>query len=320
MTGCPIGRGEATSAERAGRRGRARAVRRAARRGRTALPCSGRPRQRARGVRVAARDARRCGRRRRPAGRTRRRRRRAAASSSAAAVSRPSRSGSAAASTIRRTIASSASAGEMTYSPGADCGQQRLRGVACRRASRSAPSCSKIAERLVEMPLGDRARAGLGDQAAEREVAERGLVALAEQIEQRRALREVVVRVGARCRSCACSAPRRRRYSPHAAGATLGIERVGGRGRAAARLRRSRSGGGQRFGRDQRRLQRVERRRARPAGSRRRARPLRRGRRAAAPAARRARGPTTRTSWLVCAAVRAVGIARARRETRSAVS
>ena len=44
----------------------------------------------------------------------------AAASSSAAAVSRPSRSGSAAASTIRRTIASSASAGEMTYSPGAD--------------------------------------------------------------------------------------------------------------------------------------------------------------------------------------------------------
>ena len=57
------------------------------------------------------------------------RRRRPTASSSAAAVSRPSRSGSAAASTIRRTIASSASAGEMTYSPVPTVGQQRLRGA-----------------------------------------------------------------------------------------------------------------------------------------------------------------------------------------------
>ena len=53
----------------------------------------------------------------------------AAASSSAAAVSRPSRSGSAAASTIRRTIASSASAGEMTYSPDPTLVSSVARGV-----------------------------------------------------------------------------------------------------------------------------------------------------------------------------------------------
>ena len=71
------------------------------------------------------------------------------------------------------------------------------------------------------MPLGDRAGAGLRDEPAEREVAERGLIALAEQIEQRGALREVVIGVRA-VGGLGVQRPRSRRYSPHAAGATFG--------------------------------------------------------------------------------------------------
>ena len=47
-----------------------------------------------------------------------------------------------------------------------------------------------------EMALGDRPGAGLGDEPAEREMTERRLIAFAEKFEQRRALGEVVVRVG----------------------------------------------------------------------------------------------------------------------------
>ena len=119
----------------------------------------------------------------------------AAVSSSAAAVSRPSRSGSAAASTIRRTIASSASAGEMTYSPGADRRQEPLGVVGVGEVAFGA-ELLEDGQRGREMALGDGAGAGFGDQAPEGEMAERRLIALAEQIEQRRALREVVVRVG----------------------------------------------------------------------------------------------------------------------------
>ena len=161
--------------------------------------------------------------------------------------------------------------------------------------SRSAPSCSKTADGLVEMALGDRARAGLGDEAAEREMAERGLIALAEQIEQRRALREVVVRVGRRAvlrvqraAQPQVLAPRRRRDASGSSASAAAASRCSASGEPA--------GGDQRFGGDERRLQRVERRRAGLRGSRRRARRPRRARRAGAPAGRRARAPTTRTS------------------------
>ena len=184
----------------------------------------------------------------------------AAASSSADAVSRPSRSGSAAASTIRRTIASSASAGEMTYSPGADRGQQRLRGPRVGEVALGA-ELLEDAERLVEMPLGDRAGAGLGDQPSEREMAERRLIALAEQIEQRRALREVVIGVG--------GAAVLARAARRAAGGTRPRwpARLCGSSASAADASRCSASGeavrrGQRLGGDERRLQRVERRRA----------------------------------------------------------
>ena len=79
---------------------------------------------------------------------------------------------------------------------GADRGQQRLRDVRIVDVAFGAELLEN-AQRLVQMALGDRARAGFGDQPAEREMAEAGLIALAEQVEQRRALREIVVRVGA---------------------------------------------------------------------------------------------------------------------------
>ena len=111
------------------------------------------------------------------------------------------------------------------------------------------------------MTLGDRSGAGLGDEPSEREVAERRLIAFAEQIEQRRALREIVVRVGALAGSGVqhaaqpqVLAPRRRRH--------LRIEPVGGRLQPLFGLGRT-VAGGERLGRDERRLQRVERRRAR---------------------------------------------------------
>ena len=152
-------------------------------------------RESARGVRIASGrcdDAH-------VAARERRRRRwphpPAPARSSAAAVSRPSRSGNAAASTSRRTIASSASAGEMTHSSGPDDREQRLRGPrVVEIASRA--KLLEDAEGSAQVSLGNRARSGFGDEPSEREVAERRLIALAEQIEQRGTLREIVIRPG----------------------------------------------------------------------------------------------------------------------------
>src|SRR5262245_57147307 len=55
---------------------------------------------------------------------------------------------------------------------------------------------------LFQMFFGDRARSRLRDEATEREMAQRRLIALAKQIEERRALREVVVRVSRAPASC----------------------------------------------------------------------------------------------------------------------
>src|SRR5439155_13769303 len=114
---------------------------------------------------------------------------------------------------------------------GADRRQQRFGGMSIGDIAFGA-ELLEHAERFVEMTLGDRPRAGLSDEAAEREMAERGLVALAEEIEERRALRKVVVRiggagaVGAAGMVCAAEpqvfAPRGRR--------DLRVERVGGGG------------------------------------------------------------------------------------------
>src|SRR4030095_4652446 len=51
-------------------------------------------------------------------------------------------------------------------------------------------------ERAVQVTLRDGPGAALRDEPTEREMTEAGLVALAEQIEERRTLREVVIRVG----------------------------------------------------------------------------------------------------------------------------
>ena len=127
--------------------------------------------------------------------------------------------------------------------------------------SRWAPSCSKTPCAWLEMVLGDGARAGLRDEAAEREMAQGGLVAFAQQIEQRGALREVVVRVGGAAALGVQAAaqpevfaPRRRRG--------FRIERVGHRREALFGLGQA-AGERQRLGGDERRLQRIERRRAR---------------------------------------------------------
>ena len=117
---------------------------------------------------------------------------------------------------------------EMTYWPvpivvRSDC-------AACVSSrSRSRAELLEDAERLVQMALGDRARAGLRHQPPEREVAEARLIPLAEQIEQRRALREVVVGVGGAAGPSRGARRAAGRYSPHAAGAIRGSMRVGGR-------------------------------------------------------------------------------------------
>ncbi len=114
---------------------------------------------------------------------------------------------------------------------------------------------------LFEMPLGDRARAGLGDEPAEREVAER------RPDSARRADR-------AASRSARSRGTRRRRCRSWRAARRAGAgtrprrpARPSGSSASAAAARRCsasgrRSRGDQRFGGDQRRLQRVERRRA----------------------------------------------------------
>ena len=117
------------------------------------------------------------------------------ASSRAVAVSRASRSGRTEASISRRTTASSASAGEATGSPGAQLREERPRLVDFNQIALRAER-AKHRRRLVEMPLRGRARAGPRREAAERQLAEGGVIALAQQLEHVHALREVVVRGG----------------------------------------------------------------------------------------------------------------------------
>ena len=116
-------------------------------------------------------------------------------SSSAAAVSRPSSSGSAAASTTRRTTASSASAGEPMNSP-VPGWSSRARAASTSLASRAGAQLEERRAGLLERAQRQRARAGARRQPPERQLAERRLIALAEQIEDVRALREVVVALG----------------------------------------------------------------------------------------------------------------------------
>ncbi len=116
--------------------------------------------------------------------------------------------------------ASSASAGEMTSSPVPILRQQRARRRGVGEIAFGAEP-REDGRRLGRGTARRRSRAALRDEPADREVAERRLVALAQQVEQRRALREVVIRVGGRA-AFSRSAPRSRRYSAHAAGATRG--------------------------------------------------------------------------------------------------
>ena len=139
-------------------------------------------------------------------------------------------------------------------------------------------------------------------------MAERRLIALAEQIEQRRALREVVIRVGRAAALARAAPPRSRRYSPHAAGATRGSSAIG-RGREP--LLGLRQPVRRRSALRRRSASPAARRTAarRPAGSRRRSATAS----SSAPRRSASRAPSTRTDhsyqWLVCAAVRAVGVA-----------
>ena len=106
----------------------------------------------------------------------------------------------------------------------------------------------KDGERLVQVTFGDRARAGDGDEAAERQVTEAGLIALAEQIEQRGALREVVIGVGGAAALRVCLAAQPQVLAP-CRGRDGRVERLGGRGQPLFGVgqppRR-----GERFGRD----------------------------------------------------------------------
>ena len=116
------------------------------------------------------------------------------------------------------------------------------------------------AQRRREMALGHGARAGFGDEASEGEMAEGGLVALAQQIQQRRALRDVVIGVGRMAVSRVQRAAQAEVFAPRGGG-DLRIERAGRRIQALLGGRTV-VGGGERFGGDQRRLQRVDGRRA----------------------------------------------------------
>ena len=111
-----------------------------------------------------------------------------------------------------------------------------------------------------EMALGHRARAGFGDEASEGEMAERRLVALAQQIEQRDALRDVVVGVRRMAVSRVQRAAQAEVFAPRRRG-DLRIERAG-RGIEALLGGRPVVRGGERFRGNERRLQRVDGRRA----------------------------------------------------------
>src|SRR5581483_10963506 len=67
---------------------------------------------------------------------------------------------------------------------GADVGQQRFGRFRIAQIAFGA-ELREGGTRFLQVALGDRTRAALGDEASEREVAERRLVAFAEQLEQR---------------------------------------------------------------------------------------------------------------------------------------
>ena len=79
---------------------------------------------------------------------------------------------------------------------GADllCGRHGRR--ALRRGRGCAPSDSKHLRGLLKVAIGGRARARARREPPERELADGGLIALADQLEDARALRDVVVRLG----------------------------------------------------------------------------------------------------------------------------
>ena len=149
----------------------------------------------------------------------------------------------------------------MTYSPEPTLvSSSRAASVSAR--SRSAPSCLKSASALSRWCSATERAPVSRDQPADREVAQGGLISLAEQIEQRRALREVVIRVGRLAARGVQLAAQPQELAP-GRGRDLRIEHVGGRREPLSGVGQP-SGERQGFGGDQHGLQRVERRRAGP--------------------------------------------------------
>ena len=224
--------------------------------------------------------------------------------------SRASSAGSTAASTIRRTIASSPSmlATDVTRrcrpTAAATARRARRRGRAPRRALRRSPA------RVVEIARRARAGAGGRGQPAELEVAESGLIPLAEQVEHADALAEVVVRVGRPAGRGVEPAAQPQKLAPRAAH-RLRLDAARRSSRAAPGRSRSGPDGEQRFDGDQLGLERVRWRRVRRSRDRRtRATP----RRPCSPRRSASRAPSTCSDhWYQrrrLAAVVAVGLAR----------
>jgi hypothetical protein len=111
------------------------------------------------------------------------------------------------------------------------------------------------------MTFGDGARPGLGDETAERKVAEGCLVPFAQHVEQRRALCEVVVRIGGAAGLGVQAAAEPEVFTPRC-GRCLRIDRVGSCRETLFRFRQT-VGERQSFGGDERRLQGIEGRRSR---------------------------------------------------------
>ena len=110
--------------------------------------------------------------------------------------------------------------------------------------------------RDVQVPFSGRTRAGLGHEPAEREMTQSGLIPLAEQVEEGRALSEIMVRVGGAARLRMQQAAQPQVLTP-GGGRRFRIDLF--RGRAKLLLGRTELvRGHQRFGGDQHRLQRVE--------------------------------------------------------------
>ena len=109
----------------------------------------------------------------------------------------PAGRGAPTASIRRRTTASSASAGDADEVAGASAASSRARAASTSSRSRCAPSVRNTDAAWSRWRSAERARARPRREAPERQLAQRGLVALAEQLEDVRALREVVVAAGA---------------------------------------------------------------------------------------------------------------------------